>query len=193
MCRMSIVLSLVAIVHGVQVQICENKIHKRLSPTNIKDHSYGRHCTHMHWSNHLLPTLSTGGRTFRRLNTFAAKGPQLSASHSHYEMSSWQCSIVGLCGWTVLCCAVLCCAVLRRRNKVPLPARSPNSTLPATNHHRPPPRHTYPLTFNWSAVCGRARGRKVARRLQQRLRCDQVQLSIDRSCNSSSRGRERGS
>ena len=27
-------------------------------------------------------------------------------------------------------CAVLCCVVLRRRNKVPLQARSPNSTLP---------------------------------------------------------------
>ena len=77
-------------------------------------------------------------------------------------------------------------AALRRHNRViNLLPFQPGPPIRHThpNHHHPPSRHTYTqLTFNRSTVCGRAGGDKVTRHLQQRLRCDRLQLSLYRSC-----------
>ena len=47
--------------------------------------------------NHPLPTLNTGGRTLEDPTRLQQKRVQLSASHSHYDMCSWQCSTVRGC------------------------------------------------------------------------------------------------
>ena len=106
-------------------------------------------------------------------------------------MCSWQCSIVGLWGWTVLCC--VCCAVLWCGvHKVPLLGSSPNSTLPpcttiASRHDTPTRLHsTDPLSvaeregarslaaFSRDCAAIRFNCRSIARAPRPRVEGDEV-------------------
>ena len=76
------------------------------------------------------------------------KGAQFNASHSHYKMCPWLCSIVRLFEWPTLCCVVLGAIAIANSYGALSNSSHGLPTRHERRHHHPQPRHTYQLTFN---------------------------------------------